>query len=715
MTLKGETKGITLNRLVPGGKTYSRWNPEKLKGLCWAKSGCLYVRDNTLYKVRLQGRELEHTLLFSLARLNSFLKKHHLPAAKKLPLPIVPSSERAVVVFETPAAIVWFDTESASAVQTLPVNRGWKNRTYLPFSSSFLCTYKNNLWKIGEGIEQQLTFEENPDIVIGEPAHRNEWGIEKGVFLSPSGTKAAFYRADTSKESRYYFAANGFPKEKQDSCLYPYSGQPNPPVTVGVADLEKGAVIYLQTPAPAETYFAGITWSGDEKNIFVTEVERSQQHCRLCRYNAKSGAIEAVLFNETASTYVEPMFSPMFVRLPDGSEGFVWASRKDGWQHLYLYNREGQLIRQLTAGEWEVTALIGQGMNGDIFYLSTEISPLEQNLYAVSTEGEKRAVAPFGGVVLKARLSGDGAFIVNEFSTPQIPRRIDWIALAANETFSLYKAGNTHPEVEVLPFDTPLRYSEKVQVYTGSLPAADNKTPLYYRLSLPAGFDAGKKYPAIQYVYGGPHVQLVSNTWLYNAQGWEIYLASRGYAVFTLDARGSKNRGQAYEQSIFRRLGSPTDSDLIAGTEWLRKQPFVDAGRVGIYGWSFGGYMALRLLLNYSGYFKAGVAGGAVTNWRWYESMYTERYMQTPEKNPEGYDSTDLTRQAAKLNTPLLLIHGDRDPVVLPQHLFGFVNACTSEGKQPTVTLYPKQGHNVEGKERVHLFRQISEFFDKEL
>ena len=704
---------LTLNSLIPGGETYSRWDPEKLKGLCTAKGAALYVYRNGLYSVSKRESELEHALLLSLSQLNKHLKKHRCSAAKKFPLPIVPASERAIVVLETPTAIVWVDTESASVGQTFATKKEWKNRTYLPFSSSFLCTYKNNLWKIGEGIEQQLTFEENPDIIIGEPAHRNEWGIEKGIFLSPSGTKAAFYRTDTSKESRYYFAANGFPKEKQDSCLYPYSGQPNPPVTVGVADLEKGAVIYLQTPD--EVYFSGITWSGDEKNIFVTEIERSQQHCRLCRYNAKSGAIEAVLLNETSSTYVEPMFGPLFVRLPDGGEGIVWVSRKDGWQHLYLHTLAGQLIRQLTAGEWEVIALIGQDMNGDILYLSTETSPLEQNLYAVSTGGKKRAVAPLDGAVLNARLSGEGTFLIYEFSTPQIPRQIDWVALAANETFSLYKAGNTHPEVEVLPFDTPLQYSTKVQVYAGSLSAADNKTPLYYRLCLPAGFDAGEKYPAIQYVYGGPHVQLVSNTWLYNAQGWEIYLASRGYAVFTLDARGSKNRGQAYEQSIFRRLGSPTDSDLIAGTEWLRKQSFVDAGRVGVYGWSFGGYMALRLLLNYPDYFKAGIVGGAVTNWRWYESMYTERYMQTPEKNPEGYDSTDLTRQTTKLSVPLLLIHGDRDPIVLPRHLFGFVNACASEGKQPTITLYPKQEHNIEGKERVHLFRQISEFFDKEL
>ena len=708
------TPPLTLDRLVPGGKTYHYWNPEKLKGLCTANGVALYVYRNDLYSVRKRGSGLEHTLLLSLAHLNRHLKKHACPAAKKFPLPIVSASEKAVIVFETPGAIVWYDTEKERVVQAFPANKAWKNKIYLSYSQAFLCTYKNNLWKIGGGKEQQLTFEENPDIVVGEPAHRNEWGIENGIFLSPSGKKATFYRTDTSKETRYYFAANDFPKEKQESCLYPYSGQPNPPVTVGVIDIGKGGAVYLQTPAPDETYFAGITWSGDEKSIYLTEIERSQQHCRLCRYNAKTGAKEAVLLEETSTKYVEPMFSPLFVRLPDGGEGLVWASRKDGWQHLYLHSLEGQLIRQLTMGEWEVTKLVGQDARGDILFLSTEASLLEQNLYAVSTEGEKRVVATSGGVVLKAQLCAKSDFLVCEFSTPHIPRQIDWIDIATGELFSLYKAKSSS-NVKILPFNTAFQPSEKVQVYSGSLLAADNKTTLYYRLCLPSGFGAGEKYPAIQYVYGGPHVQLVSNTWLYNAQGWEIYLASKGYAVFVLDVRGSKNRGRGYEQSIFGHLGSPTDDDLIAGTEWLRKQPFIDARRIGIYGWSFGGYMTLRLLLSRSGYFKAGIAGGAVTNWRWYESMYTERYMQTPEKNPEGYDSTDLTCQAEKLNTPLLLIHGGCDPVVLPQHLYGFVSACASAGKHPSVSVYPKQGHNVEGWERVHLFRQIAEFFETEL
>ena len=702
---------LTLNHLVPGGEEYHHWDPEKLKGICWAKSVCLYVCDNALYKARMQGHEIDHTELFSLSQLNDELKRRTFPEAKKFPLPIVPSPESPVVVLETSGAVVWADTETAEITVVMPSKKEWANKVYLPFSQSFLCTNKNNLWKIGADSQHPLTVEENPDIVIGEPAHRNEWGITQGIFLSPSGKRAAFYRTDTSRESRYYFAGSGFPEGKQASCRYPFSGQPNPLVTVGIVDIESGEIAYLQTPPGDGYFFAGIAWRRDEKHIYLTEIERSQQHCRLCRYNAKSGAREAVLLEESSSTYVEPLFGALPVRLSNDREGFVWASRKDGWQHLYLYSLEGKLLRQLTRGKWEITKLIGQSAGGDILFLSTGSSPLEQSLCRISQRGSMKRMPFSGGVVLNAGLSMNGEYLFREFSTPMVARQIDWLCLDDEETLSLYKTEEAEPVVDVLPFGAKIQPSEKVQIYTGSLLAANNKTELYYRLTLPPEFDAGKKYPAIQYVYGGPHVQLVNNSWLCNAAGWEVYMANSGFVVFTLDARGSKNRGREFEQSTFRHLGSPTDADLIAGTEWLRKQPYIDAGRIGIYGWSFGGYMTLRLLLNHPGCFKAGVAGGAVINWRWYEIMYTERYMQTPEKNPEGYAATDLTTQAEKLDRPLLLVHGDCDPVVLPQHFHRFVKACVSARKQPNLFLYPGQGHNIEGKERVHLYRMIVDFF----
>ena len=713
MTTENKIEDLTLDLLVPSGEAYHRWDPEKLKGLCWAKSACLYVRDNALYKACLQGRELEHTELLPLSQLNDELKRQKLPEAKKFPLPAVPSPENSVVVLETPDAVVWIDTETAEIAAAMPTRKEWANRAYLPFSQSFLCTRQNNLWKIGVDAERPLTAEENPDIVIGEPAHRNEWGITQGIFLSPSGKKAAFYRADTSSESRYYFADSEFPEGEQASCRYPFSGQPNPTVTVGVIDVESGETVYLQTPSGEERFFSGIAWERDEKHIYLTEIERSQQHCRLCRYNVKSGGRKAVLLEESSSTYVEPLFGALPVRLGNDREGFVWVSRRDGWQHLYLYSLEGKLLRQLTRGKWEVTKLIGQSAGGDILFLSTGNSPLEQSLCRISQRGSMKRMPFSGGVVLNAGLSMNGEYLFREFSTPTVARQIDWLFLDDEETFSLYKTEEAKPVVDVLPFGLEARSAEKIQIYTGSLLAADNKTELYYRLTLPPEFDAGKKYPAIQYVYGGPHVQLVNSSWLCNAAGWEVYMANCGFVVFTLDARGSKNRGREFEQSTFRHLGSPTDADLIAGVEWLRKQPYIDTERVGIYGWSFGGYMTLRLLLNYPDYFKAGVAGGAVINWRWYEIMYTERYMQTPEKNPKGYAATDLTAQAEKLSCPLLLVHGDRDPVVLPQHFHRFVKACVSAEKQPSLFLYPGQGHNMEGKERVHLYHMIAEFFEK--
>ena len=695
---------LTLDLLIPGGKEYHRWDPEKLKGFCWAKDACVYVRENKLYKVYCaSGNHPAHTLLLTLEKLNGQLNAYGLKAVPKMPLPIVPSLADPVVVLEPAGAIVWVNAGTGSIEQVILAEKEWKNRVYLPSAHAFLCTFQNNLWRIGVEEKRQLTFETDPAVVAGEPAHRNEWGITQGIFLSPSGEKAAFYRTDTSKESRYFFADSGLPGEEQESCRYPFAGQPNPAVTIGIVELENFKIHYLKTPDPEAYFYAGITWGKDEASLYITEIERSQQHYRLCRYDAATGKLQKVLLEESSPRYVEPLFPPFPVPAGGGKEGFVWASRKDGWQHLYLYDDEGRPIRRLTEGSWEVTRLVGSDANGNILYLSTELSPLDQTLYSVSLKGEKRRLSEEEGIS-DPRISACGKYILNAFTAPNVPRRVDLISLPSPDAEIVHKT-------DLASFDA----ENALRVHTGVIPAANGKTLLHYRICLPPEFDPEQKYPAVQYVYGGPHVQLVNHAWLYNAQGWELYLASRGYVVFVLDPRGSKNRGREFEQSIFRHLGVLSEADLIKGAEWLKSQPWIDPSRIGVYGWSFGGYMALNLLLRHPGYFKAGVAGGAVINWRWYEIMYTERYMQTPQKNPEGYDSTDLTGLAHHLSDPLLLIHGGRDPVVLPLHFHRFLEACVAAGKRPSVFLYPGQGHNMEGEEKVHLYRLISQFFEREL
>ncbi|MDD6211453.1 MAG: DPP IV N-terminal domain-containing protein [Bacteroidales bacterium] len=706
---------LTLDRLIPGGKDYPSWEPDTLKGICWAKGACIYVYKNNLYKLIPADNSFKQTRLISLKELNSELEKKELPLTDKLPLPTIIAPDDSIIVLETKEVSVWYDTEKKEFLSGLLLNKEWTNKIYLPFYQDFIYTYKNNLWKISNGESHQLTSEDKPEIILGKAAHRNEWNINKGLFLSPSGKKVAFYRIDTSDEAYYTFADFSLPEKKQKGCSYPFAGKENPPVTIGIIDLTNNQFLYLQTSDSRENFFAGITWSQNEDHLYVTEIARSQQYYRLSLYNTATGDLEKVLLEERSSRYVEPVFNPYPIPLSKNEEGFIWASEKNGWQHLYLHDHNGKEIRPLTKGKWEIIKIIGSDINGNILYLSNESSPLDQSLYSVNPKTSKKSLLSGTGGHVNVHLSNCGKYLLREFTNPQTITQIDWINLDSFEITPVFRAQKPVPEIRILPSANPIQSISVPQLQTGYITASDNITKLYYRICFPPHFDYRQKYPAIQYVYGGPHVQLVNNAWLYNARGWELYMANRGYIIFTLDPRGSEYRGRKFEQSVFRHLGEPTEKDLITGADWLKGLPYIDPKRVGVHGWSFGGYMTLRLLLHNPGYFKAGVAGGAVTNWEWYEIMYTERYMQTPQKNPVGYKKTDLTQKAQLLQDPLLLLHGCQDPVVLPQHLYRFLNACISANKYPELFLYPGHGHNIEGQDRIHLHHVISDFFEKKL
>ena len=247
----------------------------------------------------------------------------------------------------------------------------------------------------------------------------------------------------------------------------------------------------------------------------------------------------------------------------------------------------------------------------------------------------------------------------------------------------------------------------------GTIKAEDGVTDLYYRLIKPVDFDPAKKYPTVVYVYGGPHAQVVNNTWLGGARGWEIYMASKGYVMFSVDNRGSENRGLNFEQVTFRQLGVTEAKDQIKGVEFLKSLSFVDANRIGVHGWSFGGFMTTNLMLRYPDVFKVGVAGGPVIDWSYYEVMYGERYMDTPESNPEGYKESNMRLKAGNLKGHLLVIHGGVDPTCVPQHTYSFMKACVEAGKYPDLFIYPGHEHGVVGKDRVHLSNKMTQYFDE--
>jgi dipeptidyl-peptidase 4 len=544
----------------------------------------------------------------------------------------------------------------------------------------------------------QVTSDGSKDIVYASSVHRDEFGISKGTFWNNSGKQLAFYRMDQSMVTDYPIIDWTTTPATVTSIKYPMAGDKSHHVTVGVFNPQTQATIYLQTGEPAEQYLTNIAWSPDDKYIFIAVLNREQNHMELNQYDASSGAFVKTLFEETDDKYVEPLVPMLFLK--NNPSQFIWQSNRDGWNHLYLYDINGKLLKQLTKGTWEVTDVKGFDVKGDnLFYTSTQESPITKNLYQLTlkTGVSKRITQGVGSH--NTQVSTSGNTIIDNFSSTEIPRIIRIVDTKSMKDKSVFTAPN------------PLADYAMGQMSIFTVPNATG-IPLYCRLYKPVNYDSTKKYPVIVYWYGGPHVQLITNSWNGGASDyWFQYMAERGYVVLSLDPRGSDNRGRAFEQAIFRHAGDAQMEDLVSGLGFLTSQRYVDKNRMGLFGWSYGGFMTVDFMLTHPTVFKTAVAGGPVTDWRYYEIMYGERYMDTPQENPEGYAATDLTKKIQNLKGKLLLIHGLQDPVVVQQHSVRLVRAAIDKNVQVDYMIYPGHEHNVIGKDRAHLYQKVTDYF----
>jgi dipeptidyl-peptidase-4 len=545
---------------------------------------------------------------------------------------------------------------------------------------------------------RQITNDGSEDIVYASPVHQQEFGITKGTFWSNNGKILAFYRMDQSMVPAYPIIDWSQRPAKAINVKYPMAGDSSHHVTVGVYNAVTKSLVWLNTGVPAEQYLTNVAWSPDDKYIYIAVLNRGQDHMKLNQYDAGTGAFVKTLFEEKHDKYVEPLVPMLFVK--NRPAEFIWQSRKDGWNHLYLYSTSGELIRQLTAGQWDVTEVKGFDAKGEnLFYVSTKESPLSKNLYTVNLKSAKSKNITLGNNVHTTMVSSTGNSVIDNFSSPDNPRTIRLIETNTGKANLLLQAPN------------PLTGYQLGSMNIFTIKASDG-TDLYCRMFKAVDFDSTKKYPVIVYWYGGPHAQMILNSWNGGAGDyWFQYMAERGFVVFTLDTRGSSNRGRAFEQSIFREAGKAQMQDLEQGVNYLNALPYTDKSRMGLFGWSYGGFMTTNFILNHPGVFKAGVAGGPVMDWKYYEIMYTERYMDTPKENPAGYDASDLIKQAGKLKDKLLLIHGLQDPVVVQQHSVNFVRAAIDKGVQVDYMIYPGHEHNVLGKDRAHLYQKITDYF----
>ena len=716
LPMAAQDKLFTLEDLNFGGTNYRNLQP-KNKWLTWWGDELVRTDIDECYLVdKKTGRE---TLLFTLDDINRWAKSDDECCVRHLYNASFPYPDQPVVALGNKKSflllnfktheIVWQDSISGQTAND------WSSR-----SRATAYVKDNELYVVdAEGHVDQLTTDGSRDIVYGQSVHRNEFGITKGTFWSPDGQRLAFYRMDQTAVADYpqvdiYGRCATYEPDK-----YPMAGEASHTVTVGVYDINTKKIVYLGPPpsspegdtnvlqgneAPSgavggAVYFTNIAWSPDAKTIYMFELNRDQNDCRLVSYNATTGERIAELYRETSEKYVEPLHPIQF--LPWDSSKFIMQSQRDGYNHLYLYNNKGELLKQLTKGQWVVEEVLGfNNKDRSIIITSNEASPIQRNTYAVDVKTGRRTVLDNGRGSHHAELSHSGQWLYDRWSDPTTPRVIDVTSTQRPSPVTLLAASD------------PWAGYQQPHFESGTIKAADGTTDLYWRMVKPHDFDPAKKYPTVVYVYGGPHAHNVEAAWHYYSRSWETYMAQKGYITFILDNRGSENRGRDFEQATFRQLGQIEMQDQMEGVNYLRSLPYIDTDRMGVHGWSFGGFMTISLMVNYPDVFKVGVAGGPVIDWKWYEVMYGERYMDTPQQNPEGYAKTSLIDKAGQLKGKLQIITGYNDNTVVPQHCLSFLDACIKAGTQPDFFAYPGEEHNMRGHASVHLHERITQYFE---
>lgn len=701
-----QLKQFTLEDLNYGGNNYYNMSPKNQYYTWW---GDELVRTDVEKCFVVDKKTGKEKVMFSLDEVNSWIDANDSVYVRHLYNTTFPYSGKTLVMLGNRYETILVDWKAKKKVWSSG-EIGSEAAEWCPQSKA--TAYVKD-WQLyvgdADGVQHKITSDGSSDIVYGKSVHRDEFGIYKGTFWSPDGQKLAFYRMDQSMVTDYPQVNTSTRIATLEADKYPMAGEAMHKVTVGVYDMKTDKTIYLKAGDPTDRYFTNVSWSPDSRTIYIQELNRDQNDMQLVCYDAVSGNRLKVLYTEQHDKYVEPQHPITF--LPWDSSKFIFQSQKDGYNHLYIFDKDGNQLKQLTQGKWVVLDILGfNAAKKQVIIRSTECNPLQNNLFAVDVKTGKRTLLDNGRGChanvwqadggCSSALSASGTFIYDSYTEPDVPRNIDVIDIAKVSRRQLFSAENPWKG-----YDVP-EYS------CGTIKAADGSTDLYYRMVKPTNFDPQKKYPTVIYVYGGPHARNVEARWNWYSRGWETYMAQKGYLMFILDNRGSKDRGRDFEQATFRHLGQEEMKDQVKGAEFLKSLPYVDADRIGVHGWSFGGFMTISLMVNYPDIFKVGVAGGPVIDWSLYEVMYGERYMDTPQDNPEGYEQTNLIRKAKDLKGKLQIIQGMNDPTVVPQHCLQFIHECNIVGTQPDFYVYPGEPHNMRGHQSTHLHERITQYFE---
>lgn len=539
-------------------------------------------------------------------------------------------------------------------------------------------------------------------VTFGTSVSRNEFGCTKGIFPSPDPKKCAFYQKDESAVGTFSLLDIDTASAKE--IRYPFNGTPSEKLKLMVYNASTGVTTEIRIDDfDDERYITQVCWR-DDNTLLVQVLDRSQHNMRLNMYDASTGKFIKTILRESNSAWVEPYDMPHFIN----SDVFIYSTdNRDGYKNLYLCDLDGH-IRRLVRTNADIRWQYYDGRY--VYYTSAEISPADNHLFRVRLRcGRDPIKARIGKPVRLTQESGwhDISFYDDYY--------IDRFSSFDNPGYTKSYYLNGRLKETFIECGDPLKDYAVPEMEFGSIPSADGKYENHYRLIKPLNFDPDKKYPLIVYVYGGPHSQLVNNSWRGNIRMWEMLMAQKGYIVYVQDNRGTENHGADYEKAINRRCGQAEMQDQMVGIRMLLAMPWVDKDRVGIHGWSYGGFMTISLKLAHPDIFKVAVAGGPVIDWKWYEIMYGERYMDTVGTNPEGFEETSLLNKAKFLDGKLLICQGAIDDTVVWQHSLSFVQACINAGKQVDYFPFPKAYHNMTGMERVYLYDKITEYFDTNL
>jgi len=479
-----------------------------------------------------------------------------------------------------------------------------------------------------------------------------------------------------------------------NNIKYPMNGMASEIAKVGIFSIKSQSLIYLDIDTSDEHYLTNLSWSPDEKFIFLAEVNRDQNHMWFNMYDANTGRKIKTLFEEKNDKWVEPEHPAVF--LPGNNSEFLWMSERDGFMNIYKYDINSSKESQLTYFNWVVKSIVGFDEGGkNVIILGTGNDGRETKAYKINLKNGKTKLLTSEPGSHSVQISWDGKYILDSYSSTEEPRVVKRKSTKSGKEVTIYTSKN------------PI---EDYQLGTTNFITLKSKdgTNLYGRIIKPANFDENKKYPVLIYVYGGPHAQMVTNSWLGGSNLWMQWMAAeKNYVVFTLDNRGSAYRGFAFESVIHRQVGEAEMEDQLTGVNYLKSLPYIDENRLAIHGWSYGGFMTNSLMLRYPGIFTTAVAGGPVTDWKYYEIMYGERYMDRWQDNEEGFEKSKVHNYVKNLDGKLLEITGSVDPVVVPQHSMSLLQEFVKNKIQVDFFSYPMHPHNVRGVDRVHLMKKV--------